>query len=253
MKLDKFEIIDRCLYWKEEEVLVVGDLHLGYEENLSNSGVNLPSRQFDESYELFERVFSVVGGKLKKIILLGDVKHYFGGVLKSEFGDFYGIVNLLKKNLYVGGKIVIVKGNHDNILGPVVSDYDFVELVDYYVLGGVAFLHGDRFSFKKIGLKVFEKDVELVVVGHFHLAINIGEKRGGIKREVYKCFLFGKSNELKKKMILVPSFFPLVEGKDVLGVEGVLEGMVDVRGFDVFVLSGEFGGVLGFGKLKELM
>jgi len=38
MKIKQFEIVNRCLYWKEKKALIIGDLHLGYEDSLKESG-----------------------------------------------------------------------------------------------------------------------------------------------------------------------------------------------------------------------
>ena len=75
MKIERFEAIDRCLYWKEKETLIVGDLHLGYEENLNESGISIPKSQLEETINIFKRIFLEIkknGWKIKEIILLGN-------------------------------------------------------------------------------------------------------------------------------------------------------------------------------------
>ena len=42
---------------KGERVLVVGDLHLGYEEALERSGIAIGKKMFDEMIGYFDRVF----------------------------------------------------------------------------------------------------------------------------------------------------------------------------------------------------
>ena len=246
MKISKFELVDRCLFWEEKKILIVGDLHLGYEDYLNESGVALVKTQMEETFELFEKIFSVTG-KVKKIILLGDVKHHFGGILHREFNDFYKLIDVFKKNLYKGGKVVIVKGNHDNILEPIVLQKEFsglVELKDFYKEGDVLFFHGDKYGFDKIKLGAFDKNVKVLVCGHFHPAVYIRED---VKTEKYKCFLLGKNKEFKKEVVVVPSFFPLVEGADVS-----VPRERDFSNFDVYALSGKFNEVLKFGKVKDL-
>ena len=248
MNIKQFEVVGKCLFWRERGLLVVGDLHLGYEDDMLNKGMAVPRVQIEETYNNLSSVFEVVG-KVKKVVLLGDVKHYFGFVLEGEWRDVYKVMDLIKKNLLESGKVVVVKGNHDVILEKMTRFYNFVELVDYYVYDKVLFLHGDKNSFNVVGLNFFRKDVELVVVGHFHPAIGFSR---GAKKEVYKCFLVGKSKELKKELIVVPSFFPLNTGVNVLkGTEpGFLEGWFDVRKFVVFAI--EKGFVWDFGVLKKL-
>ena len=48
MKIADFEIVDRCLFLAKEKILVVGDLHLGYEEYLmavSYTHLTLPTKR----------------------------------------------------------------------------------------------------------------------------------------------------------------------------------------------------------------
>ena len=54
------------------------------------SGAVFPKTQMEETLDLFKKIFEKMG-KLKRIILLGDVKHYFAGVLRGEFEDFHNL------------------------------------------------------------------------------------------------------------------------------------------------------------------
>jgi hypothetical protein len=209
MKIVKFEIVDRCLFWKEKKTLIVGDLHLGYESSINEEGVAIPKNQMKENYELFRRIFKKTGN-VKKIILLGDVKHYFGKVLEGESNDFVNLVYFFRDFLLKDGKIIITKGNHDNILEKIVENYKDVELVSYLIEEGVLFFHGDSKSLSWVSFNLFDKKIKLVVKGHFHPAAVLTD---GSKKEKYKCFVYGSFN--KKKTIIVPSFFPFADGWDV--------------------------------------
>ena len=244
VRIEQFEIIDRCLFWEKEKILVVGDLHLGYEEVLMEQGVSFPKTLVEEIFKLFKKIFQRTG-RVKKIILLGDVKHFFGGVLKGESGDFFNLMELFKKNLLEGGKVVITKGNHDSILKPVTDNYDFVELVDFFVVDDVLFFHGAKNQWDKFQLDIFDEKIKLVVTGHFHPAVRISDDG---KSEKYKCFAFGQYK--KKKWLILPSFFPLVEGTELAWLidERGFKKNYGVRKFKVYVLSGDFNEVLEFGK-----
>jgi len=50
-------------------------------------------------------------------------------------------------------------------------------------------------------------------MGHLHPATYLTDKIGCIKKEKYKCFLIGKWKN--KKIIILPSFFSLIEGTDI--------------------------------------
>ncbi len=254
-KITDFEIIDRCLFLEKEKILIVGDLHLGYEEYLMEHGWSFPKTQLEITTEIFSSIFKKTG-KLNKIILLGDVKHHFAGILKSEFGDFYSLVSLFRENLIAKGKVVICKGNHDNILEPVVRNYDFVELVDYFSFNEYLFMHGDKNNFKRNALWIADGKVKALVLGHFHPAVTLHEKLG-VKKEKYKCFLHGLSKEFKKNIFFLPSFFPLIEGTDISKRDGEDDFLdkIDINNFNVYVLpdASTFNEkVYDFGKVKKL-
>ena len=232
------------MFWKEEKTLIIGDLHLGYEEFLQEQGWSFPNTQLEESLLILENILKRTG-KLKKIIILGDVKHYFGGILGTEWEDFYLIVSLLKKSLEDNGEIIIIKGNHDKMIEPIIKKYNFLNLKDSYFEKGVLFFHGDKQSFERNKLEMFDKKVELVVIAHFHPAVSI---RDSAKQEKYRCFLYGKLNN--KKIVVVPSFFPLNEGTDVLQERLILEDWFSVSGFEVYIIADS---VYDFGKVDKFL
>lgn len=244
MKLYDFEVVDRCLFWKKKKILIVGDLHLGYEDNLISKGVGLPMSQFEESLEIFKRIFGKTG-KVKKIILLGDVKHNFGKIMKQEFDDFRALILFFYNNLESKGEIVITKGNHDSILDSMVKNCPKIKLVDGFFLDGKLLFHGDSKSLKQNYARLDDKKVDLVILGHFHPAYILKDKES-IKKEKFKCFLYGFSPEYRKKVVFVPSFFPLIEGSDIIE-----ELEIYKKGMRIALITNT-GRVYDFRKLKTL-
>ena len=234
----KIRYVGKCLLLEgeKEKVLVVGDLHLGYEEALNRSGVFVSRQMFDEIISDFNAIFGEVG-KVDKIILLGDVKHDFGGISKQEWGDVMRFINYIKP---FADEIIIIKGNHDTILGPIMKKIG-LKLKDYYIWKEFCFLHGDR-NFDKI----WEEKVKWFVIGHGHPAIKLRE---GSKMEKYKCFLVGKFKG--KMVIVVPSFIEYYAGSDPREGEVVLAWNVNFNNFDVKIV-GEDLEVLDFGKLRDI-
>jgi len=158
-----------------ETILVVGDLHLGYEESLNVSGV-LISREMLKGYlDYLKKIFEVIG-KVDKVVLLGDVKHDFGSILKQEWNDVLKLFGFLLKNC---GEIIVVKGNHDNYIKNIAGKMN-VRVEDYYILGEICFLHGHK-DFEEI----WNKRIKYLIVGHAHPAVKLSD---GVKVEKYKCF-----------------------------------------------------------------
>lgn len=233
--------IGKCLLVQEENkwILAVGDLHLGYEEALNRAGVYVTRTLFEEMIREFERIFAKIE-KVDEVVLLGDVKHVFGRVLRQEWDDVRALLEyfLTKKKVK---RVVIVKGNHDVILEPVVKREKRVELRGCYCVGRVCFVHGNR-DFEEM----WGKGITMWVMGHGHPAIVLRE---GVKREKYKCFLEGKFKG--RKVVIVPSFSEYGGGSDPREHNLGLAWEFDLKKFKVWVV-GEKLEMLDFGRVGEM-
>lgn len=242
--MSEIEFIGKSLLIKSdnEKVLVIGDLHLGYEGSMRESGYMIPSGLYKQTIEYLDLIFDRIGKGVDKVVILGDLKHEFGKYAEDEWKEIGEVMNYLRRKVK---EVIIVKGNHDAIIGSMIEKLDNVELVDYYLWDGFAFLHGDR-DFKD---KIYDKKIKYWVIGHGHPAIILQEKKG-IKKEKYKCFLVGKFRG--KKVIVVPSFFPLNEGSDPRGYSlGFVWGF-NLNKFEVKVVGEDSLEVLDFGKLGNI-
>jgi uncharacterized protein len=241
--------VGKCLLLenKNERVLVVGDLHIGYEEALEQNGIFIGRNSFNEMIREFDDVFDEVDkkfGKVGKIVLLGDVKHVFGRPERQEWDDVLKLFDYFLEKIGKGGEIIVVKGNHDNYLANIAGKKS-VKVFDTFIWEGVGFIHGHK---KNEG--VLNEEIKIIFLGHFHPAITL---KDGAKEERYKCFLDGKWNG--KRVIVVPSFSNYSEGGDVRDI-GVDRGMkdewgFDLKKFDVKVVSERLK-VLDFGKLGKM-
>ena len=266
-----YKFIDKSVYLEKEKILVISDLHLGYEQGLQEQGVFIPKTQYKKIIEDLEKIFEEIGvdkkktrdikegvisrgnitnkkthnksvksfsfnNKLKKIIILGDLKHEFYGNLQQEWKEVLDLLDYLKEKCE---KIIIIKGNHDNYLANVIKNKENVKLVDCYIIDDRAFIHGN-----KIFPEILDKKIKQIFLGHMHPAISIAKN---VKKEIYKCFLTGRWKD--KEIIILPSFFPLVEGADVNIEDTNLAFKLDLSGFEVFVVGDK---VYDFGKVKDV-
>lgn len=199
----QYEFISKSLFFPEKGILVIGDLHIGYDKMLRQSGILIPERQIRDIIDDLKKIFRMIKKKkyeLKKIIFIGDIKHSFAFEKEEKF-EFQEVINFLGEYL-PKENIIFIKGNHDTI------DYSFEgNTKDYYIDGEIAFVHGHEL-FKKI----FDKKIKLIVMGHIHPSVILSDSVG-IKKERYKCFLEGKYKG--KKILIVPSFLEFVEGTPV--------------------------------------
>ncbi len=241
--MNKIEYIGKCFWLNVEgkKLLVVGDLHLGYEEVLNQSGVFVTREMFKEMISYFDRVFDKVG-EVDYVVLLGDVKHDFGRILRQEWNDVLGLLDYLEGKIGKKGEIVIVKGNHDSILELIVRERERVKMVDYFRIGECCFAHGNR-DFKEM----MNKKIKYWILGHGHPAIKLSD---GVKVEKYKCFLVGKFKG--KGVVIVPSFFDYSEGSDPRENDLGMAWNFDYDKFEVKIVDALDLKVLDFGRLDKL-
>jgi len=223
------EIIDLGLYLTKHKILVLSDFHIGYEEELNKKGVMVPRVQYKDVIDRLELIFSRVKPEL--IVINGDLKHEFGAISKQEWKETMRLIDYLERK----GKLVLIKGNHDTILGPIAEKKD-IKVVDELYVDDILITHGH---------KIPEKLASVIIIGHEHPAVNI---RCDVRTEKYKCYLKGKYKG--NVLIVQPSFNLLLEGTDV-NSEELLSPFLDqdLDNFDVFVVDKK---VYDFGKLKNI-
>lgn len=237
---------------KIKDTLVISDIHIGYEEALAKQGILMPRFHFTDIMESAENILKKT--KPKTIILIGDLKHEFGRISDQEWRDTLRFLALLQK---YAKKIVLIKGNHDNILAPIAKKKG-LEIVDKYIVKNrigskagnalsrdILFIHGN--AFPKLS-DAQDKKIKTIIIGHEHAAVSIGTK---IRREKYKCFLLGKYED--KDLIVMPSFNPIVEGTDMLKEEplGPFLTKYNICRFTAFAVD-EKGKIYNFGTLKDI-
>jgi hypothetical protein len=234
----EIEYIGKFLLLKEEKekTLVIGDLHLGYEASLRESGILVAEHLFEELEKEINLVLEKIG-KVQTVVLLGDVKHSFGGISYYERDQFNKLLKILSTK---SKKIIIVKGNHDKLLEYMKPDTK-ISIKEIYIKNGFAFLHGD-----KDYDEVWNKEIQTIVLGHIHPAVNLED---GVKKEKYKCFLQGEYK--KKRIIIVPSATGKNEGTDPRDYEANLPWDLELEEFEV-IIAGENLENYMFGRLKEI-
>lgn len=217
-------------------ILAVGDLHLGFESALNHAGVFVNRYIFDEIKKDFDEIFMHYK-KFDEIVLLGDIKHTFGSILREERLQLAKILEIMTEK---ADKIIITKGNHDVLIDYLVKN-ERVEIKDMHLVDKCAFLHGDRdFELLK------NKEVDTIIIGHMHPAVVLRE---GAKSEKYKCFLEGSYKS--KKFIIVPSLVSNNEGTDPRDFPTKLPWDLPIQNFKVIAV-GEKIENFEFGKLKEI-
>jgi len=241
---NNFKFIGKSLYLPKQKILVFGDLHLGFDSLLKEAGVGIPWNQLEETKKELKKIFGYMKEKnleIKKLIILGDLKHYF----KFDKGEKYSIVDFLSflENYVSPSDIILIKGNHDTFS---LTNH---KLNDYFIVDDVAFIHGH-----KLFLPILDKKIKTIVLSHIHPSVTISEK--AVKKEKFKAFLVGKWKS--KKIIILPSFFSLIEGTDYYSYEKdnlndfCFVPRNELKKFNVYVVNEEnLDEHLDFGKFGE--
>ncbi|MEK6861185.1 MAG: metallophosphoesterase [Nanoarchaeota archaeon] len=223
------EIIDLALKYKDN--LIIGDIQLGHEESLQREGFFIPKFNLQEIIKRLDKIFSQV--KVRRIIVNGDIKHEFGSILRQEWKDILAFFDYLFTKVE---EIILIKGNHDIILGPLANKKN-IKIYDYLNIDNLTILHGH---------KVIPDLRSIIIIGHEHPAISFKEK----KYERFKCFL--KGNWHDKILIVMPSFNFLTEGSDITK-EGFLSPFLKDNNLDEFEVYVVEDKVYKFGKLREII
>ncbi len=240
----RYIFIGKTLFFPKEKIWVIGDLHLGFEKMLRDSGLDIPLNQFKYVQEEIEKTYLNIKtkfGKPEKIILLGDIKHHYS-FEAEEKKEVEKLLRLLKE--YVEEQnIIFIRGNHE-------KNDKYGKYIDYYNVKDIAFVHGDR-EF----LEIYDKKINLIVMGHLHPSVTLRDEMK-VKNEKYKCFLVGRYK--KKDFIVVPSFLNFTEGVSANEMNEMMDNNFSIipnselSNFEVFI-CGQIGEEsLDFGKLKSL-
>ncbi|MFH1439266.1 MAG: metallophosphoesterase [Candidatus Woesearchaeota archaeon] len=270
MQINKcIEIIDLCLFLTKSKTLIIPDVHIGYEEALNKQGVLIPRTQFIEIMKNIEKVMKDTIKRFKainKIVIIGDLKHEFGTISETEWRQTLKFLDFLDKYCK---NIILLKGNHDTILGPI-ADKRRLEVKTHIMIDDILLMHGHELPTNIL------PEIKTIIIGHEHTAISL---KHGVRIEKFKCFLKGKWNleeekrklagisknkltKLKDKLrrlkskklnlIVMPSFNPIIEGTDITK-EQLLSPFLrktKIKDFRVFIVGDK---IYDFGKIRDLM
>ena len=242
----RIQILDNAILINDQEnkILVISDLHIGIEEAILKKGL-APRMQIHEIITNLNKIFDNLQKQnisLDKIIILGDLKHEHGKISDEEWRETLHFLDVISKK---AKEIILIKGNHDNILGPIAYKRDLI-IKPYYQYQDILFMHGHK-EYKS----ALDKDFKILILGHLHPAITLTDE---YKKEKYKCFLLGKWK--RKQIYVLPSFNPISTGYDLKrdyyhNKDWIIIPENKLKNFNVIISSQ--GKAYDFGKLKKLI
>jgi len=157
-----------------ERVLVVADLHMGWEVALAQKGVHVPSQMpkiLNQMLQLIEMC------KPTRLIFLGDVKHTIARVEMEEWRDIPDFFEALGRTM---SNIQIVPGNHDGNLEPLLPETVKILSPTGVILGNVGLFHGHAWpALELLGCRS-------LITGHVHPMVAFRDPMGfRITRQVW--------------------------------------------------------------------
>lgn len=189
----------------EEDILAVADLHIGIEAELQESGVTLPS----QTRKMAKRLRDLVGRTgAKRLVLLGDVKHFIPGISPTERRDLPIFFNELYDSVE---EIHIASGNHDPLLRPYIGEIVEIHRPTGFRIGETGFVHGHAWPAEDV------MNVPTLLMGHNHPAVVFVDAFGARNiQPVWVRAPFQKRHEkyakMPKEAIIVPAFNDLCGG-----------------------------------------
>jgi metallophosphoesterase superfamily enzyme len=120
------------------KTLLIADPHLGWEMQLQEKGIHVPS----QTPKILNKLKAVIAEyKPDRLVILGDVKYT---VASSEFGEWRDIPDFFNQLSNCIGNIAVVRGNHDANLEPLLPEnVEFLPATGA-VIGNVGVFHGHK-------------------------------------------------------------------------------------------------------------
>ena len=150
-----------------DRVLVIADLHLGWEVTLARQGIHVPS-QVPRLLEKLRRILWETAAH--KLILLGDIKH---AVSKVELEEWRYVPEFFENLVKIVPDIQVVPGNHDGNLEALVPPVVKIAKSEGIVIwGSVGLMHGHAWpKWALLGCKY-------LVMGHLHPVVAFTDPLG---------------------------------------------------------------------------
>jgi len=252
-------------------ILVVADLHLGFEYELSEMGINIPSQTLKVQSKLMKITEEI---RPSRLILLGDVKHSVSNISLQEWKELPGFFESILDHVKT---VEVIPGNHDGDLTPLTPSSVRILPTHGIVIDGkqrIGLLHGHTWP----SIELLNADY--FVMAHNHPVIRFEDRYGyrTVRRAWIKTRIDleklrqsmlphkkHKSKDIKttnrqrgerfasgtKRLIIMPAFNDMLGGLQMNGnpskkLLGPLlrSGCVDIDNAEAYLLDGSFLGTI---------
>lgn len=149
-----------------ERVLVVADLHIGWEVALVQKGIHVPS----QTPKMLKKLLQLIDlSKPTRLLFLGDVKHTIARVELEEWRDIPDLFEAVSKKV---DDIQVILGNHDGNLEPLLPETVEILPSTGVALGDVGLFHGHAWPTPEL------LGCRSLVIGHIHPTVAFRDPLG---------------------------------------------------------------------------
>ena len=141
----------------QEKNLVITDLHIGFEGNLSQNNIFLgKNTTVNESIKEVEKI--LVKTKPDSLILLGDIKSGIKSITKTEWNDVPIFLEKIKKRI----NMTIIPGNHDANIEKLIPEGISLATTKGIIIEDTLLTHGHTMPSENFS------SVSKIIMGHVH-------------------------------------------------------------------------------------
>lgn len=159
---------------QKTRTMVIADLHIGWEMALSEKGIHVPT----QTPKLIQKLKNLISAyQPEKLVILGDVKHT---IATAEIGEWHDIPNFFDEIKKQIPEILVIRGNHDGNLEPLLSENIKILPATGIMLNDVGFFHGHRWPSPAL------LRCKTLVMAHVHPVVALRDPAGfRITRQVW--------------------------------------------------------------------
>lgn len=217
-----------------DDDLVVADLHVGYERELEEKGVNIP----DQSDRMIEPIFEVLErNDIERLIINGDFKH---NIPKATWQEYRDIPKMVDEWLKVVEEIHLIPGNHDGGISEYLPSDVFVHDSSGAVIDGTGFFHGHAVPSDEV------LSTENIVLAHTHPAVELTDMFRNRKKKECWIRLEYEWEDREGEGIIMPHYNHLLGGTSINAEEDCYLGPFlnneRIRKERVYLLDGTYLG-----------
>ncbi len=168
----------RALFWAEQRMLILSDLHVGKAAHFRKSGIALPHQVTEKDLDRLRALITYY--EPSSVLIAGDLLH--AGVNNE--------VPMLTKLIASFPKVdfVLVRGNHDRLSSELFSQIGVRVIDEGFQVNGITFSHGHQPALEDA----------FTICGHYHPGVHVTVGRKSSMR--FPCYV------ITNHRLILPAF-----------------------------------------------